>query len=97
MPESEERDIIIHTEYGLSCVTVVKLSEFASRYKNNEISVYHPHTRHYLDAKSMVNLLGIGAMTGHSLSFKAEGKDSKQILDGIEGILNEGTRYRDSG
>lgn len=81
---AEERRIQIHNKLGLHVRPAAQLSEIANKYKS-QITVIQDNRS--VNAKSIIELLTLGASKGTDITIQADGKDANRALDEIEQLI----------
>ena len=80
----EDRKIRIINKLGLHVRPAARLSEIANRYKS-QITILQDNKK--INAKSIIELLTLGASEGTLLTFQADGQDATAALDEIEKLI----------
>ena len=82
MTEAAEAQIAITHQVGLHARPSVKLTKLAKRYEAS-VLVRGEGTDDWVDAKSIVRVMGLKLREGTTICFKAEGPDAKSAVDAL--------------
>ena len=80
----EERNIRITNKLGLHVRPAAQLAELANKYQS-QIAINID--KRSVNAKSIIELLTLGATEGTMLTFRAEGEDAAAALDSIQQLI----------
>ena len=76
-----KREITIRLDSGLETRPVAILVQMASQFQSE---VYIESENRRVNAKSIMGMMTLGLMNGHSIVVTADGKDEEQAIEGIE-------------
>jgi len=79
-----ERDLTLQNETGLHLRAAGKLAEAAGRFKS-EISV--GNGSRFVDGKSIVDLLTLGAVPGSAITVRVRGDDAQEALEALRKLI----------
>lgn len=79
------RQITIINKLGLHARAAVKLVNTASRFGSQILICYNGHE---INAKSVMNVMVIGASKGASIELIVEGDDETEALVAVENLIN---------
>ena len=80
------KKIKIINKLGLHARAAMKLVNLASRYQSEIILTYQQRE---INAKSIMNLMAIGASFGQDIIIKTTGEDEDAALSAIEKLFND--------
>ena len=80
-----KQEITICNKLGLHARAAMKLVNLAGRYQSEILLI---HNNREVNAKSIMNLMVIGAPFGTTLTLTSEGPDEKQALAAIIDLIN---------
>ncbi|HWA44212.1 MAG TPA: HPr family phosphocarrier protein [Hypericibacter adhaerens] len=86
MADATERSIVITHQVGLHARPSVKLTKLAKSF-DADIRVRGEGTEDWVDAKSIVRVMGLKLREGTTIFFKADGPDAAQALDALVGLV----------
>jgi phosphocarrier protein len=81
-----ERSVIITHQVGLHARPSVKLTKLAKSFAA-EIRVRGDGTEDWVDAKSIVRVMGLKIREGTTIFFKAHGPDAGAAIDALVGLI----------
>ncbi len=79
-----ERTFTLRSKTGLHLRAAGKLAETAARF---DAKITAGNAYRFVDAKSIVDLLTLGAVPGAKITVRAEGDDAEEALDVIETLI----------
>jgi phosphocarrier protein HPr len=80
-----KQEITICNKLGLHARAAMKLVNLAGRYESDVLLI---HNNREVNAKSIMNLMVIGAPFGTKLTLSAEGPDEQQALAAVIALIN---------
>jgi phosphocarrier protein len=86
MPDASERSILITHQVGLHARPSVKLTKLAKSF-DADIHVRGEGAENWVDAKSIVRVMGLKLRMGTTIFFKADGPDADQALEALVGLV----------
>jgi len=86
MPDATERSILITHQVGLHARPSVKLTKLAKSFEA-DIRVRGEGAEDWVDAKSIVRVMGLKLRMGTTIFFKADGPDASQALEALVGLV----------
>ena len=81
-----EKKIKIINKLGLHARAAMKLVNLAGRFQSEIILIYQQRE---INAKSIMNIMAIGASCGHEVIVKTLGDDQDNALAAIEKLFND--------
>ena len=81
-----KKQITIVNKLGLHARAAMKLVNLASRFQSSITLTYNNRD---IDAKSIMNLMAIGASCGHNIVISTTGKDEQAALTAIEKLFKD--------
>ena len=86
MPDATERSILITHQVGLHARPSVKLTKLAKSF-DADIRVRGEGTEDWVDAKSIVRVMGLKLREGSTVHFRALGADAPAAIDALVGLV----------
>lgn len=81
-----EASVVIHHQVGLHARPSVKLTKLAKTFES-AIHVRSATALDWVDAKSIVRVMGLKIPKGETLIFKADGPDATAAVDALVGLV----------
>lgn len=80
-----KKEIIIEVEEGLHARPAAAFAKKAAEYKGTKIYVYKDSNK--ANAKSIMSILGLGAVKGTKIEVEADGPDEVAAIESLSSIL----------
>ena len=84
-----ERHVTLVNRLGLHARAAAKLVRLVSEFKCS-VKLYNPKVERYADARSILDLLTLGASFGVTLDISADGEDEIAAIDSISQLFADG-------
>lgn len=84
-PAYYEQDVIVNLEHGLHLVPCSKIAELAKRYSCNCVIIKDGRS---VDAKTIFDLMTLGAVKGTRLTLHCQGEKSDELLEKLVALFD---------
>ena len=76
-----QKEVTIQMSNSMEATPIAHLVQLANRFSS---SIYFEMDEKKVNAKSIMGMMTLGLMNGHSIVVTADGKDEEQAIEGIE-------------